>query len=85
MQERNRPAHAIMELLALESSKESLACASEQYQSGHLLKQVIYLIICIALFFSKKIHFVRFVFIENNENWKRITCPNDLDRKFADY
>ena len=37
------------------------------------------------MIFQQKIHFVRFVFLGNKENSKRITCPNDLDKNLADH
>ena len=38
-----------------------------------------------AYFLHKKKPLVRLVFLEIDENWKRITFLNNLDRKFADH
>ena len=48
------------------------------FESAQNLKQS-------KLLLSKKIPFVRFVFLENEENSKKITCPNDLDKNLADH
>ena len=58
---------------------------SSHYQSEHLLEQLIAMITYINDILARKYTFCKIFILEKDGNRKRIICPPDLDRKFADH
>ena len=64
--------------------KKNLTVPKILQLSEHLLEQLTTMITNITDILARK-YLVRFIFLENDKNRKRIICPTGLDRKFADH